>query len=73
MTALTTYEGGRPEITQVFNLNGVGWYSPELTELLRDFGPGLVRQACDELGLDARRTNTNALRRHLNEMEARLK
>jgi uridylate kinase len=44
-----------------------------LTELLRDFGVGLVRQACDELGIDARRTNMNALRRHLNEMEARIK
>ena len=63
----------RPEVAAVFTLNGKGWCSPELSALLVDFGPGLVRQACDELNLDARRTNIPALREHLTAEEAKLK
>jgi len=63
----------RPQVTEVFSLNGKGWCSPELTELLRDFGSELVRQACDDLDLDPRRQNIPALRTRLEAMEARLK
>jgi hypothetical protein len=62
-----------PETVEPFMLNGRGWYSPELSELLRDFGRPLVTQACDELRLDARRTNINELRKHLQDAEDRLK
>ena len=41
--------------------------------LLRDFTAAMVRQACDELGIDARRSNVAALRRHLEAQEAKLK
>jgi hypothetical protein len=62
-----------PETVEPFMLNGKGWYSLELSELLRDYGRALVTQACDELGLDARRTNINELRKHLQDAEDRLK
>ena len=62
-----------PETVEPFMLNGKGWYSQELSDLLRDFGRPLVMQACDELGLDARRTNINELRKHLQDAEDRLK
>jgi len=62
-----------PETVEPFMHNGKGWYSQELSELLRDFGRPLVAQACDELNLDARRTNINELRKHLQDAEDRLK
>jgi hypothetical protein len=62
-----------PELVEPFMLNGKGWYSQELSELLRDFGRPLVMQACGELGLDARRTNINELRKHLQDAEDQLK
>ena len=57
----------------IFKLDGRGWCSPELSMLLRDFTDAMVRQACDELGIDARRSNVAALRRHLEAQEARMK
>jgi len=63
----------RPETVEPFMLNGRGWWSPELSELLCDFSRALVTQACDELNLDARRTNINELRKHLQDAEDRLK
>lgn len=62
-----------PEVTEAFLLNGKGWWSPELSVLRRDFGDGLVRQACDELGLDPRRQNVPALWAHLVREEDKLK
>lgn len=65
--------GQGPEVTDPFLLNGKGWLSPELSVLRRDFGDGLVRQACDELGLDPRRQNVARLRGFLERWEARMK
>jgi len=66
------FNGSLPEVTDVFMLNGKGWHSPELTVLCRDFGRGLVVQACDELNLDPRRQNIAALREHLEAIEGRM-
>jgi hypothetical protein len=56
-----------------FMLNGKGWTSPELEALRVDFSDGLIRQACDVLGLDARRGNVAALRARLEAWEGGLK
>lgn len=63
----------RPQVTEVFMLNGKGWASPDLAALLRDHSHAMVRQACDELGLDPRRQNIFTLRCHLEQQEERLK
>jgi len=73
MTALTTYEGGRPEISEPLILNGKGWWSPELAELCREFSAAEIIDACDLLALDARRSNVPRLREYLRAGEARLK
>jgi len=63
----------RPQVTEVFLLNGKGWCSPELTELLRDFGRAQVLDACNHIDIDARRTNVPRLRSYLEAQEAKLK
>jgi hypothetical protein len=46
----------------VFRLNGRGWWSPELSDLLNLVGEDGVRRACEATGLDARRQSVPALR-----------
>jgi hypothetical protein len=58
---------------QPFMMNGRGWWSPELADLMKDFVAAEIRRACDELGMDPRRQNVEALRRYLTAGEARLK
>ncbi len=50
--------------------NGRAYRSEALTELLRDFGMGLVRQACDELGVEPE--DTGVIRAYLNKWEGAL-
>lgn len=61
------------EGVEMFMLNGKGWHSPELSALCKEFPDSMIRQACDELGLDPRRQNVARLREHLEAGEARLK
>jgi len=67
--------GGRigPEISDHLQVCGCGYWSPELSLLMRDFNRADIVRACDTLNVRPTRQNVAALRKHLDAQEALLK
>jgi len=62
-----------PEISDHLMVCGCGYWSAELSGLMRDFNRAQVVQACDELNVRPTRQNVALLRRHLEQQEENLK